>query len=761
VSGGRRRARGSSSAGPWQPPRKIVGPVGASTLVRADALLAPFTASSVTALLHAGCSSPSAGHRRLTCLTLLSRCWVDPPRGTREAGPEDLLGLVDALRESDQRLQDMEDCVPLDPRPVVRFRGELDGRRFVFPLHPGDLEEPLAVASELLRYAEALDPLLVQGLSMGIADVLEVAGQLMSAEGAALRPTWRAGPPTDVTAAPLVTAAEVLAAGRYLDGWQLERLGAPLDGHLADDVGGGSAGGPLGVAARLGRAVEFVTAPASRVRVMLGWTAATLGPVLAVRGPAGVCPVPAAFVLEATSAVARVLADRVLRVRPAKPAGRRPAARKAATSRRNALGSAADRAAVDQRWRRAAFRDLYEVLGGAGAHVMYPVEVNVIGRELLLLVTGHRHVLAIDIVSGLDPEAVAVEVAKARRGLARLTPEARFRLPQSGKSWRVSSGDSKPEDRLDLGDPEARTWSAGLADALPFPPAALAGQPSSLAPGTVVDVLVLVAGPWQPNPMTGRAIPVCTVDELRSLLFNNADREEVWAFLAELADLGGGEDGPNWGFLTLQAFSILDVWQLWREQGMLAPAWVPDHALLAVHPRRLGPAWRTAADRDALDELLLAVGLPGVRSWPFITDHETSWRADADGPLLATGGVPAGREAQPGWGSGPGERSAAALTRAQPRHLAFASVPDQLVVAGSLEFVGGWVFDRRFAATLLDALLAGLQRLAAEQPAAWAVWRQAHEQQPVRIDMTPRQEPADSPGLRLLVVSQGASDAVL
>jgi hypothetical protein len=165
-------------------------------------------------------------------------------------------------------------------------------------------------------------------------------------------------------------------------------------------------------------------------------------------------------------------------------------------------------------------------------------------------------------------------------------------------------------------------------------------------------------------------------------------------------------------------FSILDAWQLWQDNGMLGPAWLPERALIPLPPRDHEQDWHRRAALDAVDELLLAVELPGVADWPTVGP-----------PNLTVGGQP----------------QVISLGREHPRQLVFACPDQQLIVFGELVSVERTPLGPRAAISLIDMVRAGLQQLANAQPEAWAAWRLAHDHSPVVIRLIPSPHPGDGP----------------
>lgn len=179
---------------------------GRAVLARAAELVADFEATSVTALLHAACRSPTARQALASCAALLTSSWASSPAGSRIATAEDLAPLVEELRAACPDLATVEDFIPLDPRRPVHFRAASDGRSWDFRVHPGGLESPLQALQAVVNYAEVLDPVLLPRFGYGVADMLQVAGQMLKAELVILAPAWD-GQEVSQESAPAVTVS--------------------------------------------------------------------------------------------------------------------------------------------------------------------------------------------------------------------------------------------------------------------------------------------------------------------------------------------------------------------------------------------------------------------------------------------------------------------------------------------------------------------------------------------------------------------------
>lgn len=263
-------------------------------LKQAGKVLSGYEASAVRALLHAACSSPTARQAKVACTALLLSCWRDPPAGSKTAVPADLPLLVNAIRAAVPELRSFEDYLPLDPRPIVRFRAQRGERTWDFRVHPGSLETPLDVFQQLANYADALDPSMQRSIGFGIGDMIDVVGAMLDREQLVLSPVW-SGVIVSADSPPVVTEAEIDVAAGYLRDWS---VGSLLPETLASD----------GHSMQQDRAVQVLTTAASELSFAPGPFSATLGPALIVDSPAGMVPVPAGLILEGLDpAVMRVL----------------------------------------------------------------------------------------------------------------------------------------------------------------------------------------------------------------------------------------------------------------------------------------------------------------------------------------------------------------------------------------------------------------------------------------------------------------------
>lgn len=663
-----------------------------------------------------------------SCAALLMSAWASPPVGSEIAVAGDLAPLVEALRAVCPDLAQVEDFVPLDPRWRVRFRAVSDSASWDFRVHPGGLESPLLALQAAVDYAEALDPVLVPRFGYGIADMLQMAGQMLDAELEVMAPAW-GDAEVSLASPPVVSEAEVAAARGYLESWQPDGILPSGLAALDDDRGG-----PLSLAA------EGLTIDYQQLSYDAGPNRVHVGPALLVRGTMGVLPVPAALVIESLTSAVTVALGFMARHAEAPDEAPSGGVVRGESEAGVPRVSAAEAAETARRWRDRADSDLEWACRGLPATILF----GYLGdgdHELLLVGPGHRHVVAVDLVTGLSPKEVADGIRAAWERLAGFGPGSLFRVsPPRGREegpHREAAGTAPPPGTTGAG----LAWLAGTADAIPFTESLLSGDTAAVATGTVVTRLVVVDGPWQHGPLWSPEIPVCTLDEFRSLLaaqdWQSTDREELWSFLDELASLGADDDGG--GYAELFCWSILDAWEAWQEHGALCPAWVGPGTLARIPERDLDAAWGLDALLDGVDSVLTAAGMSRARKW--------SQLIPAPAPP-----VPAP------------ERGAlaivATLTLYAPRRIWWVAADMGLVVCADLEFRDGLVFSRATLGMFADAIQDTLREVARQDPHAWLLWRAAHGDHPVVIQVTPAPLRDDMPPVRFAAMTE-ISDVLL
>ena len=668
-------------------------------------------------MLHAACSSPTARQSLASCVALLMSSWVSPPAGSRIATAEDLAPLVETLRAACPDLAAVEDYVPLDPRWLVRFRAASEDESWDFRVHPGGLESPLQVLQAVVNYAEALDPVLVPRFGYGVAGMLHVAGRMLDAELAILAPEW-GDESVSLESTPTVTGAEVAAAANYLDKW---RSGGVLPVGLAefwDDDDG-----------RLARAARGLTIDYRRLSFGAGLGRGHIGPAFFVRGPVDVLPVPAGVILESLTAAVLVASHFLSAHSEVRDEG----PERGESSREQGTGvprvTAAEAAGSAQRWRDRASSDLEWACRALPATILFGYETDD-AHELLLIGPGHRHIVAVDLVTGLAFDEINDDIQAARQRLAGFGPGSSFRVSQSrndqARLGDASGASAPPPGTTDSGI----AWITGTADALPFAGSLMTGDAAALAAGTAVTRIVVVDGPWQHGPVWVPEIPVCTLDEFRALLAaqdsQSTDREELWSFLDELATLGA--DGAGTGCAELICWSILDAWEAWQANGMICPAWVDPGTLIRVPPRDLDDPWERNALLDSVDAILTRFGMGAVREWSqLISTPVPAVRPECDEMSFVV-----------------------TLSLYVPRRIWWVDADLALLVRADLEFQEGLTFSRAAVGTLANVIEDTLREVARQDPHAWQLWREAHGDHPVAILLTPAQLPQSLPALRFI-----------
>jgi hypothetical protein len=664
-------------------------------------------------LLHAACSSPTSRQVLASCTALLLSSRAAPPAGSRIAVEGDLPALVKALRADCPELASVEDFLPLDPRENVRFRARSEVGEWDFRVHPGTFELPLQSLQNFVNYAEAIDPVLVPRLGFGVADMLRLAGRMLDAELSVLAPVWGDAEATQESL-PSVTQAEAQAARSYLETW--EQGDSPPGWLLQSDDGTHDEG--------LSRAAEMLTVDYQDLSFDAGLDRVHMGPALLIRGPGGLLPVPSALIIESLMAAVALVLGFASGYREASPNSEERDDSASDGTVGPARITGAEAAGAERRWRERAEADLEWACRALPATSLFGNLVEDTG-ELQLISPSHRHVVAVDLVTGLNSGDINDSIRAARERLTAFGPGSRFRVspPKGG----IQTGFE--HDRA--GIPPTGTaapglaWLAGIADALPFAESLMSGEPAALAEGTVVTRLVVVDGPWQHAPNWPAEIPACTLDEFRLLLatqdWRSTDREELWSFLDELAALGS--DGAGGGYSELICWSVLDAWEAWLAHGMLCPAWVEPGTVGRILQRDLDNAWRRTAFLDPVDAILVGLGMAGAREWS----------------QLVPTPVPAAHPNPDMWSF------VITLSVYVPRRIWWVALEMGLVVSVDLEFRDGPAFSRASMATLANTVEDTLRALARSNPQAWQWWRDAHGDHPIAIDIMTAQLPGDRP----------------
>jgi hypothetical protein len=534
-----------------------------------SAAMAGFTAASAHAVVHSACSSPSAVHRLPSLTSLLAGVWLNPPIGVRNAGPADLASWLMVPQAVHPEYQEVEDWVPHDPRPLLRVQWA----ETLWPVHPGLLERPWEVTPRLSRLAAAVDPVLVDFVGFGLTDVTELALRIIGVERAMLSPHWDRGPVASALEPATITEGEVAATTALHNLWRAAGDTAvpeavlsfrPLDASRPDEH-----------AERLARALQWATADrAAATREGIArepvWVNA-----LAMSTPDGCLPLPGGLILEAVGHLARRLT--AVATRAERRSTRRPGVEHAEVP-----SSSSDRLWVE------AFHQVERSLRGLPAHVVVGVDVvgSRPGRPLLLVVPAARHLIVLDVVADLDESQVAAGLSRARRRVSRVRPTSSIQLVAD----RVT--DEPPVVPL---------------DALPFEATVIQGRPGRVGDDVAITRVVLVGGLHRPSREFRAGTIVLGIDEWCDFAAEADDIEQFWSFLDELSTLPGAK--------RVTAWSVRDVWAMFRRNGMLHHAGGPKVELVVV-PRDVTPEWERAVEADRFLDLTHGLGLAPLYEWP-------------------------------------------------------------------------------------------------------------------------------------------------
>lgn len=536
-----------------------------------EAALEGFEPSSVHAVLHAACSSPTAIHRAPSLAAVLVGLIARPPRGVRRAGPDDVDGWLAALRVAEPVYAQFEDCLPINPRQAIRVRFG-NGQ---WPVHPGLIARPREVVAEALRYADSVDPILIPCLGFGIADLTELALRMMAAERAALSPFWLANPATDPAAPAVVSLEEVTAAAALLDAWRAVDLTTTLPEVLfvAMPPGGDDSPGDAH-RLRLLCALQWSSPRPGRTRLAFGHEHEFLS-AFVVPTRHGVIPVPGGLIL---AALATMTAHLLVQA--------------AALDAQQHRGDRTHRG-LAARLHATAYDRMVDTLRALPAHVVSEVVLdNRPGSApVALIAPAARHVVALAVAAAPTSGEVKGAVNRAIRHLRRVTP---------GVHVRVGEGVSAVGHRADSpGEVEEAE--------LPFGFAALSGGAAALHADVVVTRVVIVDGPARQSLRFSRGAAVVGLDEWCDLVARIDDFEELWAFLDELS----GQPG----LAGLAAWSVRDLWAVFKQYGLFSASTDRKDTVMVPLADLTDDRQRDGAV-DRLDGVLARLGLPAVPEWP-------------------------------------------------------------------------------------------------------------------------------------------------
>lgn len=356
-------------------------PAGANPV---SALVAPFEARSLLAVLEAASASPTAAHRNLS-LGLLADAVVDRRKTDRRGGrppgraacAADLTMLVNEVGRLLPEIADFEDFTPFDNRPEVLVRWGAD----LFRLMAGALERPVAVVNGLSLLARVIDRVLVPELGFGLVDAGELVLRRVDQVANALAEVWPDGPVAGVRDDAQVTQAEVDAVAALGPFTDLPALCSSPDRALA-------AANHYIVNAR-----DLVCDPFESTSIF--------GQVIAARVRGKTFALPAVTQLEALQTIGADLAGVAAR-----------------TNRRSELAYAE---VINRR--------VTGLLRGSGHAIVGQVRFGS-GEQLhSVIIYQERLVLALNVVGGLTPESIRASLARGDAALSKLRPGAELQTP--------------------------------------------------------------------------------------------------------------------------------------------------------------------------------------------------------------------------------------------------------------------------------------------------------------------------------------------
>lgn len=256
-------------------------------------VIAPYTRTSLLALLDAAAASPGSLHRLPSIEYALSQVYKRRADGHTAVKAAELQAILDAAILSVPQLGILEDYVPLDPRLVVAVRWGNDLLR----LHPGSEERPIADVVRAHLIAASIDPILIAHRGFGLSDLLELSLRFGDATISRLSPTWRGGEMQYGDAQVEVSEAETEAVGTVEDISSMPSRCSQPD--------------------RAEAALRWVTRTPRTITYSPGDATSSFGPVLAIRfGPDTLHPLPVSVHLSSCGAATEALAIDAVRLDP-------------------------------------------------------------------------------------------------------------------------------------------------------------------------------------------------------------------------------------------------------------------------------------------------------------------------------------------------------------------------------------------------------------------------------------------------------------
>jgi hypothetical protein len=200
-------------------------------------------------------------------------------------------------------------------------------------------------------------------------------------------------------------------------------------------------------------------------------------------------------------------------------------------------------------------------------------DVPVLGAPVAVTVPASRHAFAVGFASGLDTRSLVRSLRDATAAVDGMT------LAMIGDA----------DDRF---DPTGSVFRVVVYGG-PVP------APAPDRPGTVwvhVDHLITAA-----------------MDADQAATGETIGRELLWQFLDELASMPGVAE--------LSAWEFADIWELWRERGVLNPSGLEG---ITLHPVAVPDqeSWERSAAWEPLETVLTCAGMPPSWEWSFARLNE-------------------------------------------------------------------------------------------------------------------------------------------
>lgn len=347
-------------------------------------LVGGFSARSLTALLEAGATSPTAAHCGPSIAALWHAVALHGRNSAQAASPADLAVLVTAVRAAVPRIATVEDAAPYDARAEVLVPWGSD----LFRVVPGSLERPTALIRQHRYLAAVIDRVLIPKIGFGLGDVGELILRRIDQVATALEPHWPSGPAADADHDPEVSVAEMAAVADL----------PPLTDMVRQ----------CGAPERARSALTRYTFSMRDLPFDLGAPDAVFGTALAVHNRGSVTALPAAFLIEALSAIGSELAEMAVSID----------------------------ARCDSEFQRYVAARTARLLLGATPRVLGPLGVGAATPTIHSLVEfNDRQVLALDVAAGLVPMSIQHRLDRGAGVLEAIRPGTQ--LYKGDATWQV------------------------------------------------------------------------------------------------------------------------------------------------------------------------------------------------------------------------------------------------------------------------------------------------------------------------------------